>query len=169
MVPVIAPRFDLDECNNELERQFAESIHTRAEIGGWYADTWPCDDRFMLSIDVSDKDPLYNCVLRTLRVDFDGATVMFGTDETGQFATDLDPARCGVSVLSGLTIPELATAVADWLEREMRRPIVRHEWDTLDSRGVAPRLWVLADTNESLVYRGQRPSCAPDRVVPIGC
>ena len=29
----------------------------------------------------------------------------------------------------GRPVAELASAAADWLEREMGRPIVRHEWD----------------------------------------
>jgi hypothetical protein len=170
MVPVTAPRFDLDECNNDAERAFIQALHARAEAGGWHADVWRVwDDRLTLSVCPCDSDPKYNCVLRTLRIDFDGATVRFGPDETHQFATDLDPARAAVSLLSGQPVAELATAAADWLEREMRRPIVRHEWDRLDRRGVAPRLWVLADTGEAIVARGQRtPDFGPpDRVVPI--
>ena len=45
-------------------------------------------------------------------------------DETHQFATELDPAQPGVSMLSAQPIEELVAAAADWLEREMRRPIV---------------------------------------------
>ena len=97
MIGVNAPRFDLDECNNERERDFIESLHARAEAGGWFADSWPREDRFMLS--VCPSDPQYGCVLRTLRVDFDGVAVSFGPDETHQFATDLDPARADVVVL----------------------------------------------------------------------
>jgi hypothetical protein len=97
------------------------------------------------------------------------SVVRFGPDETHQFSTDLDPARPGVSAMSGLPVADLAAAAADWLEREMRRPIVRHEWDRLDQRGVAPRLWVLADTGEGIGARGQRtPDFGPpDRVVPV--
>ncbi|MBX9623890.1 MAG: hypothetical protein K2X82_08745 [Gemmataceae bacterium] len=170
MLPVTAPRFDLAECNSDAERAFVEALHARAEVGGWFADSWRVwDGRLTLSVCPCDGDPEYNCVLRTLRVDFDGAAVRFGPDETHQFVTDLDPGRPGVSVLTGRPTAELATAAADWLEREMRRPIVRHEWDRLDRRGVAPRLWVLADTGEGVVERGQRsPDFGPpDRVVPV--
>lgn len=169
MVPVSAPRFDLDECNSESEREFIEALHRRSETGGWLPDTWVWDDRVVVAYCPCDGEPEYNCILRTLRVDFDGAAVRFGPDETHQFATDLDPARPGVTVLSGRPVAELADAAADWLEREMRRPIMRHEWDRLDSRGVAPRLWVLADTGEGIVARGQRLSDfgPPDRVVAV--
>jgi hypothetical protein len=170
MVPVTAPRFDLAECNSDAERAFLVALHARAEAGGWFADSWRVwDNRLTLSVSPCDDEPEYNCVLRTLRVDFDGAVVRLGPDETHQFVTDLDPARPGVSMMSGLPIAELAAAAADWLEREMQRPIVRHEWDRLDKRGVAPRLWVLADTGEVIGVRGQ---CSPDfgppdRVVPV--
>lgn len=170
MVPVVAPRFDLDECESEAERTFVEALHARAEAGDWFADVWRVRaDCITLSVCPSDDDPAYNCVLRALRVDFNGSTVWFGPDETYQFATDLDPTRRGVSALSRRPVGELAAAAADWLEREMRRPIARHEWDQLDSRGVAPRLWVLADTGEGLVVRGRPPPDArhPDRVVLV--
>jgi hypothetical protein len=146
VIGVNAPRFDLDECNNERERDFIELLHARAEAGGWFADSWPREDRFMLS--VCPSDPQYRCVLRTLRVDFDGVAVSFGPDETHQFATDLDPARADVVVLSGRPSAELASAAATWLEKEMRRPIVRHEWNRPTFHR---REWLLADTGEGLV------------------
>ncbi len=169
MVPVVAPRFHLDECNTEAERAFIEAMHRRSEAGGWYPNAWVWGDRVVLAVCSSDHTPGYNLLLRTLRVDYDGREVRFGPDETHQFATDLNPVRSGVSVLSGLPVTELAAAAADWLEREMRRPIERHEWDRLDKRGVAPRLWVLGDTGEGLVALGQRsPDFGPpDRVVPV--
>ena len=170
MVPVAAPRFDLTECLSDAERAFVEALHARAESGGWYADSWRVwDDRLTLSVCSRGGPPECSCVLRTLRVDFDGAVVRFGSDETHQFVTDLDPARPGTSMLSGRPVAELAGSAADWLEWEMRRPIVRHEWDRLDERGVAPRLWVLVDTGEGIVARGQRSADfgPPDRVVPV--
>jgi len=169
MVPVAAPRFGLTDCNSDREREFIESVHARAEAGGWYAGSWPRNDRFVMYVCLSDRDPDYNCVLRTLRVDFDGSAVWFGPHETHQFVTDLDSDRSDVSMLSGRPIRELAAAAADWLEREMRRPIVRYEWDRLDRRGVAPRLWLLRDTGEPLVARGSRsPDFGPpDRVIAV--
>jgi hypothetical protein len=169
MAPVFAPRFGLTECNSDQEREFIETLHARAELGGWYADAWPRDDRVMLSVCSCDRDAAHNCVLRTLRTDFDGDTVSFGPDETHHFATDLDPTRPGVFVFSGGTVAELAAAAADWLEREMRRPILRHEWDRTDQRGVAPRLWVLAETGEHIVARGLLSSefGPPDRIVVV--
>jgi hypothetical protein len=146
VIRVNAPRFDLDECNNERERDFIESLHAHAGAGGWFADSWAREDRLVLS--VCPSDPQYNCVLRTLRVDFDGVSVSFGPDETHQFATDLDPARADVVVLSGRPPAELASAAATWLEKEMRRPIVRHEWNRSTFRR---REWLLTDTEEVLV------------------
>jgi hypothetical protein len=170
MVQVSAPRFDLVECNSEAERVFIEALHARAVAGGWFADAWRVwEGRLTLSVCPCDREPECNCVLRTLRVDFDGTSVRFGPDETHQFVTDLDPDRPGVSVLSGRPIAELAANAANWLELEMQRPIVRHEWDRLDHRGVAPRLWVLADTGDAIVARGQRSLDfgPPDRVVSV--
>lgn len=171
MIPVAAPRFDLDECESEAERAFIEAVHARAEDGGWFADAWRVRTGCItLSVCPSDADSEHNCVLRTLRVDFDGSTVWFGPDETHQFATDLDPSRRGVSVLSGRPVVELAAAATDWLEREMRRPIARYDWD---GPGFRRRLWVLADTGESLVVsdsanaRHREGLGPPDRIVLV--
>ena len=169
MVPVVAPRFHLNKCNTEAERAFIETMHCRSEAGGWYPDAWVWADRVVLAVCPGDYTPEYNLLLRTLRVDFDGRAVWFGPDETHQFVTDLDPGRPGVFVLSDLPVAQLASAAADWLERELRRPIVRYEWDRLDNRGVAPRLWVLADTGQGIVACGQRsPDFGPpDRITPV--
>ena len=170
MVRVTAPQFDLEECNNETERAFIEALHAQAVVGNWNADAWVWDDRVVVAVSVCDQTPEYNLLLRTLRVDFDGKTVWFGPDETQQFATDLDPTRTGVSMLSGLLVCEMAVAAAEWLEWEMRRPLARQEWDHLDRRGVAPRLWVLADTGEGIAAHGLRSpdTGQPDRIVPVG-
>jgi hypothetical protein len=165
---VNAPRFDLGECNNEREREFAELLHAHAEAGGWFADSWRLDDRIVLSVCLSD--PERRGVLRTLRVDFDGVAVSYGPDETHQFVTDLDPARPDVTVMSGRSVAELALAAATWLQREMRRPILRHEWDQPDFRRM---VWVLADTGEQLSVSDssnnfRRPRLGPpDRVVQV--
>jgi len=167
MIPVAAPRFDITECRNERERAFIEALHARAVSGGWCADWWPRTDRLMLS--VSPIDPDHNLVLRTLRIDFDGSAVQFGPDETHQFATDLDSARAGVYERSGQPVTELADAAADWLERELRRPIVRQEWHRPE---FWRRQWVLADTGERLVWSDsanakERPGLGPpDITVP---
>lgn len=168
MVPVFAPRFDLGRCNNDAEAAFVQALHTRAEAGGWYADSWPQDDRIIITVDISD--PERKCILRMLRVDYAGGAVAFGPDETYQLVTDLDPRRPGVVVLDGRPVVELAAAAADWLEREMSRPVARHEWD---GPGFSRRVWVLADTGEELVYSdsanaGRRPGLGPpNRVVPV--
>jgi hypothetical protein len=163
MIPVHAPRFFVTECNSEREREFIEGLHARAELGQWYADTWARDDRFVLSISLSD--PQMRCVLRDLRVDFDGVTLWTGPDETHQFVTDLDPARPGVTMVTDRPIGELSALAADYLETEMRRPIVRWEWDRA-GQGVA-RLWLFSDTNEPLIVQSRREPGLPDRIVPV--
>jgi hypothetical protein len=168
MVPVVAPRFALTQCNNEREREFIEALHGRAKAGRWYADSWPRADRVIVTVDICDPDR--NCVLRMLRIDFTGRAVAFGPDETYQLVTDLDPRRPGVFIVEGRPEAELADAAGDWLEREMDRAIERQEWD---GPGFWRRLWVLADTGERLVVSDsanniQRPGLGPpDRVVTL--
>jgi hypothetical protein len=168
VVKVVAPRFDLDECNSEREREFIELLHSRAEAGGWYADSWPRDDRIIITVDICD--PSRNCVLQMLRIDFDGSGLALGPDETCQLVTDLDPARRGVVVLRDRPVAELAAAAADWLEREMSRPIVRLEWVR---PGFTRTQWVLADTREGLVESDSANAARrealgpPDRTIPV--
>jgi hypothetical protein len=161
---VSAPRSALGECNNEREREFVELLHAYAEAGGWFADSWPRDDRIVLS--VCPSDPEQRCVLRTLRVDFDGVAVSYGPDETHQFVTDLDPTRPDVTVMSGRPVAELALAAATWLQREMWRPILRHEWDRPDFRRMA---WVLADTGEELAVSDSSNDLRRQRLGPPDC
>lgn len=122
----------------------------------------------ILTVCPYDEDPPCNCLLWTLRIDDDGVAVSFGPDETHQLVTDLDPDRPGVTVMTGRPVAEMVAAAADWMEREMRRPIERHEWDR---PGVQRREWVLADTGEGLGVSdsanvGRRPELGPpDRVV----
>jgi hypothetical protein len=156
-VAVRAERFGIDECNSAAERDFLKALHARAAAGGWFADGWPRDDRVIIT--VCPSDDTYRCVLRTLRVDFDGSSVSFGTDDTHQLVNDLDPLRVDVTVVRGRPIAAMADIAADWLEREMGRPIDRMEWGN-------HLLWVLADTGELLVGNGRAGDTRgpPDRV-----
>ncbi len=169
MVKVSAPRFDLDECRDATERDFVEALHTRAEAGAWWADAWLRDDRIILTIDICDSDLEYNCVLRMLRVDFDGAMLTLGADETYQLVTDLDPKRTDVISMRDQSPAILANAAADWLERELGREIERHEWNRPT---FSHRLWVYADTGEGLVMsdsenKRRTDLGPPDRVVVL--
>jgi hypothetical protein len=168
---VRAPRFDLDECRNEAEKEFIEALHARAEAGGWFADAWPhpSDNRIIVTVDVCDPD--HNSILRMLRVDYDGATLTVGPDETYQLASHLDPSRADVMVMSGQAPAVLASAAADWLEHEVQRPIERREWDRPTFRH---RQWLLADTGKKLVFSDSKNSRRsdfelgpPDRIVPV--
>ncbi len=166
-VRVVAERFHIETCNSETEREFIEALHARSQLDGWYPDCWPRPNRFVLSVTISDPDEA--CVLRSLRVDFDGRTVYFGPDPTHQFETNFDSQTGGVDTAEGRPIPELANIAADWLKKEMERPIARHEWDKPDARGCKPKRWVLRDIGEPIGQRGMiTPEFGPpDRVVTI--
>jgi hypothetical protein len=114
MVPVDAPRFRLAECNTDSERLFIEALHARSVAGGWVADSWPQPDRIIVSICRQNSGGISH----TLRVDFDGASIKYGYDETQQFVTEMSPAD-GAKVATGRSPAELAGVAADWLEREM--------------------------------------------------
>jgi hypothetical protein len=63
----------------------------------------------------------------------------------------------------------LADAAADWLEREMIRPVERCEWNRATFQH---QLWRYADTGEELVWadsENQKRASVdpPDKVVPV--
>jgi hypothetical protein len=93
-------------------------------------------------------DVARNCILRMLRIDFDGSRVVVGPDETYQLVTNLNLDHPGVMAIGGRSIRELADIAADWLETEMRRPILRQEW--IRDEFTRTR-WILADTIETLM------------------
>ena len=162
-----APRFDLDECRTVAEAEFVAALHARSESGGWFGDGWPREDRVIVT--VCPVDPELKGVLRTLRVDFDGLTVVCGEDETHQLVGDLDVARADVVSQRGAAPSELAQFAADWLEREMARPIDRHEWY---GWSFVHRRWVLADTGRTISISDSRNDFrrslgTPDAVVRV--
>ena len=162
-----APRFDLVECRSPPEREFINALHARAEAGQWFADSWPVPGKIIVTVDIIDAEA--NCVLRMLRVDFDGTALTYGRDETFQLATELDPARPDVVVVVDKPPVRLADIAADWLEREMHRPVVRHEWHRPE---FSHKIWLFADTGEHLVWSDSANANrsglgAPDKVIPV--
>ncbi len=69
---------------------------------------------------------------------------------------------------SGVAPEDAAERAAQWLREQLRRPLVRQEWDR---RGrPAARRWVLADTGTVIGSRGwmfRHERRTPDRVVPL--
>lgn len=117
-IPVTAPRLGLyvDECNNVAEQRFLKRLNQRAELGGWYTDSWSHTTNHVL---VAISLVRNNCVWRDLRADFFGDLLLLGYDETHQFVTPLDRANPRVKSVA-LTTPEaMAEAAADWFESEL--------------------------------------------------
>jgi hypothetical protein len=129
MTKVVAPRFDLDECANEQEKEFIDVLHSRAEVGGWCASSSrsDCDDRLIIYFDTDYMERHRGS--RTLRIDFDGSVLTVGRDETGQLVTDLNTLWPEVIVMADQAPGMLANAAADWLELAMKRPVMRDEWN----------------------------------------
>jgi len=162
-----APRFDIDECRNQAEHEFINALHARAEAGLWFADSWLEPDKIIVTVNIMDAEA--NCVLRMLRVDFDGTALTYGRDETCQLTTFLDPTRPDVVVIADKPPAGLAEIAADWLEHEMRRPVVRHEWHRPE---FSHRIWLFADTGEHLMWsdsaNANRPGLGvPDKIISV--
>ena len=118
-VPVFAPRL-LDEsdseCENDLERRFLERLNERAAKRSWYADCWShLTDHVVISIHLPKKKG----GSQEARTDFFGSRLLLGYDETGQFATELDPTNPSVTLIPCGTPESLADAAADWLEEQI--------------------------------------------------
>jgi hypothetical protein len=69
---------------------------------------------------------------------------------------------------SGVAPEDAAERAAQWVKEQLRRPLVRQEWDR---RGrTAARRWVLTDTGRVIGSRGsmfRHGRRAPDRVFPL--
>lgn len=116
----------LDECRTEGEREFIREMSRRAlgwrQLGIDHDHLSGTTEPFvMLILDISAD----RCVIRTLRADYRDFKVVVGEDSTGQSATDLDETSPHVLVVTEGTPRSLAAAAADWMEQEIRRPIVR--------------------------------------------
>lgn len=168
MIPVSAPRIDINECKNEIEKSFLEQLQVRAEKNDWHVFCHPDDDKIILYVDLGDSDPKYKSVLQTLRIDFDGTSVWFGKDFTGQFAGDLNLELPNVFMVTNKPLEYLVDSAATWLENQLKRPAERHEWDSpVDERGRLPRQWFFSDTHEPINFIRICPTTPPDRIVPV--
>lgn len=143
----------------EVHGQLSQKQHDFLEALLPYAPRWealgvsPLDvltqvSTFLLTValDVSAG----NHVLRTLRVDFDGQCVLMGEDETLQLVTDLNEQNPEVLVhkSENASLEEFADVAGQWLERELKRVIVLHQW--MDSQG-RHRKWILEDVGHCIV------------------
>ena len=124
-----------DSSETAAERAFLDGLEERAR--SWGSLGLDRDDVMVLgghdgtlAVGVNVTDREQRCVLRLLRVDFDGAAIACGEDETHQFVTDLHAGCDGFTgwVGFGCSPRELAGPAADWIESELRRPIERLEW-----------------------------------------
>lgn len=88
-------------------------------------------------------------LLRTLRVDFDGARLRGGNDPNHHMDLDLDQSDPDYFEVVAGESPEWAAATAaKWFQRQLDRAIDRHEWD-----GTRYQQWVLTDTQKVLCSR----------------
>ncbi len=158
----------------DAERRFLARL---AQLQPPYYDVW--NDRAELVVAVSIMDTDKNTVIRTLRVDFDGAAIVAGNDPTHQLSDDLDPDDPDRFV-SGLDASpdDLADKAMAWFRKQAERPIERREWEQDDRHWVC---WVLADVDRRLVcsstggpayvaglpWAFDPPHRPPDRIVTL--
>jgi len=145
---------------DELERRFLTRL--RAAVHPITIDTWVDRPQLVTSLDINDD--ARKTVLRTLRVDFDGARIWGGNDPTGQLASELDPDDPDWFERGDCSTPEeCAETAAAFFKKQLERPIDREEWDVgtlLQCR------WTLADRGRGLLTTGI-PDRPPDRVVRV--
>jgi len=147
MLQVHAPRLDATECRDQRELEFLNRLQLRAESANWRGTAWGHETLLVIGVDVSDNE--CNCVVRSLRVDFNGERVLCGDDETSQYVTDLSPDGPGVATYERQSPATLADLAADWLERELARKIVRQEWNKWRFKR---RVWLFADTGQKIMF-----------------
>lgn len=173
-MPRVVPAGLTEYARNDAERQFLERL---SQLQPPHCDVWTDTPQLVVTVTIADNDE--NLVLRTLRVDFDGARFIAGNDPSHQVTDELeadDPDR--FESPEGLAREELADAAMAWLRAQATRPIERQEWD--DDEGCLQR-WVLPDTGRTLALRSRggvgwaaggawgdpTPPRPPDRAVRI--
>jgi len=84
----------------------------------------------MVAFDIYDWNG--NIVVRSLKVDFDGTSVLMGETGSNLFDSKFDANDVEVKVLNNpdSSPADLAERTAEWLYFEMSRPIVLKEWIT---------------------------------------
>ena len=112
-------------------------------------------DTGLITLGISINDEERNCIVRDLRIDFDGSKTVMGEDETHQYVTDLIPGERGAIEYSlpGGSPEDHAQLAATWLATEMRRTIERHEWHKSLYRHTK---WVMVDTGKYIVWSDTR-------------
>ena len=117
------------------------------------------DDRFVFGLDVCDCAK--NLVLRTLRFDYGPFGLVYGEDETKQFATGLTEKQHEFGSLDheGRSPADLGKAAATWLRTQKVRPILLDEWERAD---YWCRCYRLADSGRKLVCSAKGKRLRPD-------
>jgi hypothetical protein len=156
-------------ARNEAERRFldrmAELVLTNPLEPEALFDAWFYYPQLVMTLCICDPgDP---CVLRTLRVDYDGCRIVAGNDPSHQITEEHmdseDPDAFETD--DGNSPEEFAELAFDWFCDQANRPIERHEWTGTDHGWY---LWILADAERGLVARySGRPDRPPDRIVRI--
>ncbi len=148
---------------SNLERRFIARL--RALTGPPHVDVWVDHPQLVTSVDVSDK--VHDIVLRTLRVDFDGARahVWGGNDPTGQLVGELDPTDPDWFDRDDGSTPEACAEIAAaFFKSQGERPIDREEW--ADGTAVKCR-WILVDVGRALVTSAGIPTRPPTQVLRV--
>lgn len=159
-----------DVGRSEDERMFLLELRRLANDTALF-DAWTLHPQLVVTLSIGD--PVEKAILRTLRVDFDGRSLVGGNDRSHQITeSELNPGPpypedLDYFELPGeFTPPELAQRAFDWFQRQASRPIDRLEWDGPEHGWT---VWSLADPGgEELVARyTNRPGRPPDRVIRL--
>lgn len=107
---------DVSEYRTSAERRFLEALYPYAN-GKWAADAWLHEDHLAISVVLLDATK--KLVRRTLRVDFYGAEIWMGDDDTHQMAYPLKQSGTGVASIAAESPEFLAEASAEWINRRL--------------------------------------------------
>jgi hypothetical protein len=174
--------FNLDEFRSDAERDFVRAISLHATWWGALglspegARIVPAEGKLILFVDVGAPQ----LVLRTLRIEFDGSSVVMGDDEAGQEGPHLDLSKrkvvtvrssdldAGVGLFApyrdvGSVPARLAERAAEWVEYQTRRRVECHEWK---KPSFTHRRWISTDTGEVLRWSDSSNIWRSDLGVP---
>ena len=148
------------DASTDTARRFVGALREYARSHHWYelgitpADTalYPTDDLTQAAVNLVDRTTGGSYGIGTLRIEYAGQ-VLKGNWSDAQLVHEIELTDPEVLWLEDIPSAELAAAHAgDWLDTQLRRPIVRRDWQFGGSKGRS--LWVLADTDRHLVGVG---------------
>lgn len=140
---------------NEEEKEFLTVLIAHADewfkVGLTNQDCYLIHDESTLTVAFDICDFEMSVVLRCLRIDFTGQSLLLGYDDSMQYVCPLSADNPDVKLYQRTehSLKDFAEIAAKWLLSELSRKIERREWRI---GSILHQQYVVADTNQPLSW-----------------